>query len=61
MKVFDTQKNRFYLRTDEKKRVIHAWNFGPPPVNDDELACKFPNYGTQHPRIMVGYFEPGRY
>lgn len=61
MKAFDTRKDRFNLRAEEEKGIVHAWNFGPTLLQNGEFARKFPNYGTRHPRIIVGYYEPGHY
>ena len=63
MKVFNVEKDkdRLNLKNEEKKGIMHAWQFGPALVQNGELASKFPTYGTRHPRIMVGYYEPGHY
>ncbi len=61
MKVFSLDKDHFNLKNEEKKGIMHAWQFGPALVQNGELASKFPTYGTRHPRIMIGYYEPGHY
>lgn len=61
MQVFDIEKDRFNLNNEEKKGVVNAWQFGPVLVKDGEIAGKFATFGTRHPRIMIGYYEPGHY
>ena len=61
IKVFDWQRDRFNLKEEEKKGIVHAWQFGPPLVKEGAYAMDFPHYGTRHPRIMIGYYEPGHY
>ena len=61
MKVYNLDKDRVNLKNEEKKGILHAWQFGPALVQNGEIAQKFPTYGTRHPRIMLGYYEPGHY
>lgn len=41
--------------------ALHVWQFGPSLVRDGEKATGYREYGTRHPRCILGYYEPGHY
>lgn len=59
MKVF--HRTRFNVYEALKKGIYHAWQFGPALVSDGVMAKDFPVRATRHPRIILGYYEPGHY
>ena len=61
MKTFDIRTERLNFKKEVEKGIIHAWQFGPLLIRNGEIAGDFPVKGTRHPRIMVGYYEPGHY
>ena len=61
MKVFNLKVDKFNFAQEQKKGIVHAWQFGPALVQNGQISEEFPLKGTRHPRIMVGYYEPGHY
>ncbi len=61
MKVFNLKTDKLNFKNEQKKGIIHAWQFGPALIKDGKIAEEFPVKGTRHPRIIVGYYEPGHY
>ncbi len=61
MKVFNLNKDKFNLDAEKAKGIVHAWQFGPALIQDGEICQKFASYGTKHPRLILGYYEPGHY
>lgn len=61
MKTFNLKRDKFNFEKEQKKGIVHAWQFGPTLVQNGQIAEEFPIKGTRHPRIMVGYYEPGHY
>lgn len=59
MKVFE--RTEFSMREAEKKGVRHIWQFGPTLVSDGKMVRDFPTRATRHPRVIIGYYEPGHY
>ena len=60
MKTFNTAKEGFSLVKEMKKGLRHVWQFGPVLVQNGDNVLKSRNR-TRHPRIMLGYYEPGHY
>lgn len=62
MKTFNVLHNHLDLDQEQKKKaVVQAWHFGPVLLQDGKVAQQFNLKGTRHPRIMLGYYEPGHY
>lgn len=61
MKSFNLNHGYLDLEEEQKKGVVHAWHFGPLLIQDGEVAQKFNLNDTRHPRIILGYYEPGHY
>ena len=61
MKSFNLNRGYLNLEEEQKKGVVHGWHFGPLLLPDGQVAQKFNLNGTRHPRIMLGYYEPGHY
>ena len=59
MKVF--HRTRFNVYEAMEKGIYHAWQFGPALVSDGVMTKDFPVRATRHPRIILGYYEPGHY
>ena len=49
------------VSAEKAKGIVHAWQFGPALIQDGEICQKFASYGTKHPRLILGYYEPGHY
>ena len=60
MKTFNTVKDGFNLNKEMKKGIRHIWQFGPVLVQNGKNVLKARNM-IRHPRIMLGYYEPGHY
>ena len=60
MKAFNVQKDGFNLTKEMKKGIRHIWQFGPVLVQDGKNTLKAKSM-IRHPRIMLGYYEPGHY
>ena len=58
MKTFDVLRSGFNLRAEMKKGIRHIWQFGPILVQNGKDMQKGKS-STRHPRIMLGYYEPG--
>ncbi len=61
IKVFNLKTEKFNFQKEYKKGIIHAWQFGPALIENGEIVENFSLRGTRHPRIIVGYYEPGHY
>ena len=61
MKTFDTRTEKLNFKKEVEAGAVHAWQFGPILIRDGEIPEQFSTKGTRHPRIMVGYYEPGHY
>lgn len=48
-------------KEQREKGVVHAWHFGPLLIQDGKVTQKFYINDTRHPRIILGYYEPGHY
>ncbi len=59
MKAF--HRTRFNVYEAMEKGIYHAWQFGPALVSDGVMTRDFPVRATRHPRIIIGYYEPGHY
>lgn len=61
MKAFKIEREGFNLTKEMKKGIRHIWQFGPVLVQNGENALTNSKSMTRHPRIMIGYYEPGHY
>ena len=55
------RRSELNLSKEEKKGIVHAWQFGPVLVHEGKPAEGYNVYGTRHSRIIIGYYEPGHY
>ena len=60
MKAFNVRKDGFNLAKEMKKGIRHIWQFGPVLVQNGKNTLKAKSM-IRHPRIMLGYYEPGHY
>ena len=62
MKSFDLFRELVDLPKEQREKgVVHAWHFGPLLVQNGKITQKFYINDTRHPRIILGYYEPGHY
>lgn len=61
MKSFNLNRGYLNLEEEQKKGVVQGWHFGPLLLQDGAVAQKFNLNDTRHPRIILGYYEPGHY
>ncbi|MBQ7278017.1 MAG: phosphodiester glycosidase family protein [Clostridia bacterium] len=45
----------------QRDDIVHVLHYGPILVTGGEMAKDFPLRAGRHPRIMLGYYEPGHY
>ncbi len=60
MKAFNVRKDGFNLTKEMKKGIRHIWQFGPVLVQNGAITLRS-NTMIRHPRIILGYYEPGHY
>lgn len=61
MKSFNLNREYVDLQKEQEKGVVQAWHFGPLLIQDGKVTQKFNTNDTRHPRIILGYYEPGHY
>ncbi len=57
---FNVRKGGFNLNKEMQKGIRHIWQFGPVLVQNGQIVLKS-NHIIRHPRIILGYYEPGHY
>ena len=61
MKSFNVMRGDLNFEKEKEKGVVQAWHFGPLLIQDGKITKKFYQNDTRHPRIILGYYEPGHY
>ncbi len=61
IRIINPNRERFNPKAEIENGAVHAWQFGPTLVHEGVPAEGFSEYGTRHPRCILGYYEPGHY